>query len=250
VADVRSFGPPVNDDTIIWRYIDLEKLESLLEQSALYFASAKQFSDAFEGSITRADHRSRLRSFEQFAPDTEILYRPFSRAFQALTRLMKISCWHMNRYESVAMWQLYLREGKGVAIRSTTGRLKSSLRPFRLKPSHGEEAISLGPVSYIDYHTAEIPRGGFIAPFFHKRQSFSYEAEFRAVVSLVDAEEWGVEVPVDGILVSVDLPTLIEGIYIAPALDDTVHEEIGQLIAAYRLHVPVSQSDLDTAPVF
>ena len=43
-----------NDATFhIWRYIDLTKLLSLLENKALYLCRADKLNDPFEGSITK-----------------------------------------------------------------------------------------------------------------------------------------------------------------------------------------------------
>ncbi|WP_154678278.1 hypothetical protein [Microvirga massiliensis] len=44
---------PVAGPTKLWRYFDLLKFQSLVERQALYFASAREFEDKFEGSIPR-----------------------------------------------------------------------------------------------------------------------------------------------------------------------------------------------------
>jgi hypothetical protein len=49
------------DETKIWRYMAFDKFQSVLTESALYFASARQFSDAFEGANSKVDHQLRLR---------------------------------------------------------------------------------------------------------------------------------------------------------------------------------------------
>ncbi len=77
-----------------------------------------------------------------------------SGAFEDLRRMMKISCWHHAEIENIAMWERYLpNRTPGVAIRSTVGRLKAALQPFRLKQEYGEESIFVGAVRYIDYHS-------------------------------------------------------------------------------------------------
>ncbi|MFN8224152.1 MAG: hypothetical protein U0R50_13000 [Gaiellales bacterium] len=42
-------APP--DDTVVWRYIDLAKLISLLDHRALYFARADTLGDPHEGAL-------------------------------------------------------------------------------------------------------------------------------------------------------------------------------------------------------
>lgn len=58
---LKGFEPPKRKSLKVWRYLDLDKFRSLLENKALYFSSARQFDDAFEGSITKRHHASQLR---------------------------------------------------------------------------------------------------------------------------------------------------------------------------------------------
>ncbi len=50
----------------------------------------------------------------------------------------------MNNYESAAMWDLYLKNGDGIAIQTTVLNFKNSLDVT-------DETIYLGEVNYIDY---------------------------------------------------------------------------------------------------
>src|SRR5687768_17393094 len=126
IRTLKAFEAPPSE-TKIWRYISFAKFESLLRSGSIYFASAREFEDKFEGSITRAEMDWRRRW-------ANVAY--VSNAFEQLRRLTKISCWHVNEGESAAMWKLYLRESKGIAIRSTIGRLMSSLTPYRIQPQY------------------------------------------------------------------------------------------------------------------
>ncbi|SDU90518.1 hypothetical protein SAMN04490181_1318 [Pseudomonas brenneri] len=54
--------------------------------------------------------------------------------------------------------------------------------------------------------------------FMYKHQAFSWEQEFRLVISLRLAEEYGAEVPNEGIRVVVDLRLLVDRIYLGPHL--------------------------------
>ncbi len=240
----RGFEPP-SGSTRIWRYFDYVKLESLLTQSAIYFASAREFQDTFEGSISVPDAATRYRLSGQVTPDTEFLAKQISGAFEQLRRLHKISCWHINDSESAAMWRLYLREGRGVAIQSTVDRLRNALKPYRIAPHYGEEDITLGVVRYVDYKTARLDGEGFLGPFFHKRRSYAYEQEFRALLSVRKAEEFGVSVPKKGVFVSVDLPSLVETVYLAPAIDPRYRDDITTLLKQAHLACALHQSELD-----
>lgn len=56
--------------------------------------------------------------------------------------------------------------------------------------------------------------------FMYKHKAFSWEQEFRLIISLRLAEEFGVAVPDEGIRVAVDLRLLIDRIYLGPALSE------------------------------
>lgn len=246
-------GFEVREDVAIWRYLDPEKLLSLLETRSLYFASAKQFADKFEGSISHphVEHRKKANQ-HAFGSDFDFIRKTESfatKAFQELTRLVKISCWHQNDFESAAMWELYLRDGKGVVIRSTVERLARSIGEYRIQPQFGAENIWLGAVKYIDFDRDQL-KPGMLDRFFFKRKSFCHENEFRAAISLRLAEEHGVQVPEDGVFVPVDLVQLIEEIRIAPQLDQSFAEEIKRVLKKHGLKVETKQSDLDKDPIY
>lgn len=71
----------------LWRYFKTERFLELLQSSHLYFASARQFADPFEGAVAV------LPAGIQVDPRyTEIEHD--ERAFEELRRLTKVSCWH------------------------------------------------------------------------------------------------------------------------------------------------------------
>jgi hypothetical protein len=230
--------------TTLWRYFDLPKFQSLVERRALYFASAREFKDRFEGSIPRS-WAARLR---ENMPELMIAHS--SKAFEELRRLTKISCWHMNEGESAAMWSLYVREKRGIAVQTTVDRLTSALQPYRIEPHYAEERLWAGPVRYIDYRTEQMQGSLGLGRFFHKRRSFAHEQEFRAVLQLHLAEEFGVRVPEKGVFVPVDLPRLCEAIHLAPETDDEFRHAIETLIIRAGLSIPVFQSEMDDEALY
>ena len=54
---------------------------------------------------------------------------------------MAINCWHMNDFESEAMWKLYLKSNEGIAIQSTYQRLIDSLSNTDLSIHIGDYKI-------------------------------------------------------------------------------------------------------------
>lgn len=195
---------------LLWRYLKTERFVWMVEHSYVYFASATQFLDRFEGAVA------------VMAPDFPVdpqYEEPTGeeKAFRELKRLAKINCWHRADYESDAMWKLYAEESKGVAICSTPERMREAFRPFRLSPDYGVEDMWAGYVRYKDLLKVRM-KAGMLERFFFKHQAFSWEREFRLAISVRTAEEFGVNVPELGIQVPVDIGTLIERIMLGPEL--------------------------------
>lgn len=208
-------------DEPLWRYFQPERFLTSVQSRTLYFASARQFEDPFEGAVavlpdgTPIDTRySQLEGAEH--------------AFEQLRRLTKITCWHRADYESDAMWKLYAATRKGVAVRTTTNRLRRGLLPFRLAPDYGEEEPYWGPVRYVDLHRARL-RVSMERRFFYKHRAFEWEREFRIAISLRMAEEFGVEVPEQGIAVTFDPAVLIEAVYLGPGLGEVERRRLQEV---------------------
>jgi hypothetical protein len=202
----------------LWRYFKVERFIWTLENSRLYFAASTQFTDRFEGATA------------VLPPDFPVDPRfqemeSVEGAFFALRKLMKINCWHRAAYESDAMWKLYAEQSKGVAICTTAERMRAGIRPFRLQPAYGVEELWAGAVTYHNLLEVRLrPLGKTI--YFSKHKAFSWENEFRLLISLEMASESGPEVPEGGIEVSVDLDALVEHIMLGPELSAMERDRI------------------------
>jgi hypothetical protein len=144
----------------------------------------------------------------------------------------------MNEQESAAMWGLYLRSNEGVCIQSTYRRLRSSL----------PKCVFIGEVNYLDYDNE-----GFSpqVPFnfiMHKRKSFEHERELRAIFlerdETAEAQNYKPKIEPAGLWISVDLPAVIEKVYISPTAEEWHATVIREVTAKYELQVPVRQSAL------
>lgn len=241
------------DDTVIWRYMTVERFADVVS-GMLYFASATQFDDAFEGSITEAQFARRHAQHTRFFDgqrDVDVALASTSQAFAELRRLTKINCWNASEHENVAMWERYLPKGTcGVAVQSTVESLRSALRPFRLSPRYGEEGIVVRRVRYLDYSKDDFEDRSMEAPFFYKRIEFRDEQEVRAVLSLRVAEEFGVPVPELGVVVGVDPQQLIEEVRVSPACTTADVERIKEMMKAKGVVCPVTPSTLSRRPAY
>ncbi len=196
----------------LWRYFRTERFLELLQSNHLYFASARQFDDPFEGAVAVLP--------PGFPIDPRYAEPAFGeRAYEELRRLTKVSCWHRASYESDAMWQLYAGSRKGVAVRTTPDRIRAAAKPFRLKPEYGHEDLWAGNVQYVDLLQVRL-RVSMLERFWYKHMAFAWEQEFRLAVSVRMAEEFGVQVPEHGVKVEFDVSQLIERIYLGPLLPE------------------------------
>src|SRR3954465_5604640 len=206
-------GFDIGDDTVIWRYQTFGRFQCVLD-GRLYFAAAHQFDDSFEGAVTDAERAARVAAQARLFPterslQASILER-MSAAFGELRRLTKINCWQATTHENVAMWERYTRSSPtGIAVKSTVGSVKRALREFRLRPEYGEEPIYVGRVKYLDYAVEPLGAHSMLDIFFRKRVEYRDESEVRLVLPLRGAEEFGVPVPRDGVIVDIDARTLV-----------------------------------------
>jgi hypothetical protein len=243
------FKAPSNLDTPLWRYMDLPKFLALLEDEALYFARADTMADRFEGAMGPVNLALRPQLYgEHYA----VASPQISRLTREVRRFTYLSCWHASEHESAAMWGLYQRDGRGIAVRSTFERLTGSLRD--------DHPIYVGNIYYVDYDHQFIPEGNSLGPYIHKRVSFEHEHEVRAVIqdltlatrtspegsSILDLN---VATP-GGLNIPADLNRLIEAIYIAPESPDWFAELVEKLVRRYDREWPVRHSDLGRDPLY
>jgi len=245
--DHPSFPNRPHDDETVWRYMDLFRYLSLLQSSSLHFARADQMRDNWEGSYGQLNIVRRPEIYgDSYEERTELENE--RREWHLLSAYL--NCWHLSDIESAAMWDIYQREGRGVAVRSTWGRLKSSLTT--------EGWVRGGKVSYVDYQSVFIDENNAFTPFMHKRESFRHEQEvrllhlrgynnehFRSTGRGEARDEPGPPV----LALDVDISVLIESVYVAPDAPEWVHGVVSDVTAQYGHTYPVRQSDLARDPI-
>ncbi|MDK2833275.1 MAG: hypothetical protein PWP63_362 [Methanolobus sp.] len=164
------FVAPNDPDIPIWRYMDFTKFVSMLENKGLYFSRSDKLGDPFEGSFSRGNEKLRSVVYNDQIPP-EILNN-LCNLYQEMITCTFVNCWHMNNYESAAMWRLYSKTNEAIAVKSTYRQLNQLL----------DDECFIGMVQYIDYESTWLPEGNLLYPYVHKRLSFSHEQELRAVI--------------------------------------------------------------------
>lgn len=231
----ESFTDQPPATATVWRYMDLARYLSLLENEALHFAQAEAMTDRWEGAYGAPNRERRPTWLTPEIDARDLTVRSRMRSW--FRTHAYLNCWHLGEYESVAMWDIYQREGRGVAVRSTWGSLTASITDPR--PIFGAR------VKYIDYTSTYIPEDNNFDAYVHKRLSFEHEKEVR-LAALREAES---KSPSAVVPISVDLNTLIQSVYVAPDAPSWVADTIESVSNRYPYNINVLQSDLASDPL-
>jgi len=254
----REFDTP-EEQTRIWRFMDLGKLIWLIDKSALYFSRLDKLSsiDPFEGLYTRKNFNFQNLKFEDQSAewkqktglDTKEKFEHSIQSNRWLLRFVKtqrevtfVNCWHSQEYESAAMWKMYVHGNEGVAIQSSVGRLKEALSNYT------DFKVFIGRIKYIDYNKEAIASGNILIPFLHKRKSYEYEKELRALIWTIEEGKNDISnnryANTDGLEAKVNLENLIEMIYLAPTAPTWIRDLLTSLFSKYGLTKAIVQSSL------
>ena len=229
---------------VMWRYMDLCRLASLISTKQLYFCNVTRFEDPHEAIIpantfaeikdTQADEAAGL-----LLPSYKGMRKSLGTLFGHLRKGMFANCWHMSEHQSVAMWKLYLpNEKEGVAVKSTFHRITESLRQTT-------QPICGGIVSYVDFDNDSLEMGNYLKIVVTKRCSFEHENEFRLVYQDVKAN-YSELMP--GVLIPVDIGTLLESVYVSPKSDHGFLERVEMLCRDNAIAADVIRSTLYDPP--
>ncbi len=141
------------------------------------------------------------------------------------------------------MWKLYLKSDEGIAVVSSPRKLVNVVRnaPF---------LVFVGSVEYVDFDNY-LPFHNQFEPVKRKRKSFEHEREIRIVamkekdgaVKLEPFEE-------KGVAVEVDLPELIEAVYVSPTAEAWFARLVEQVARRFNLRCDVRRSSLAERPLW
>lgn len=219
---------PEDDQTIVWKYLDLSKFLDLLLSRKLFMSRSDKFEDQYEGTFSEP-------TYEEIKKIAENNSR-FLDYYKSHREKIVISSWHINEYESFAMWQIFTKNNEGLAIQSTLGKLKKALESEKKIEQY------IGQVNYIDYKKEYIPFEDTFFPFLFKRKSFQYEREIRIISDVTENEI----VVNDGLKIDVDINTMIEKIYIHPKSENWYKNLVFQLMEQLGFNFNIEKSDLES----
>ena len=219
---------PKDPNTIIWKYLDLSKFLDLLTSEKLFMSRSDKFEDQYEGTFSEPTFEE-IKKLSIDNPD-------FLNYYKTHREKVAISSWHINEYESFAMWQIFTQNSEGLAIQSTIGRLQESL----VLETNFKQYI--GEVNYIDYKKEHIPFDDMFFPFLFKRKSFQYEGEVRLITDIGDSN---IKIN-EGFKINVEINRLIGKIYIHPKSENWYKNLVIQLVKQLGFDFKIEKSDLES----
>ncbi|RTY72913.1 hypothetical protein [Flavobacterium sp. LS1R10] len=219
---------PEDPNTVVWKYLDLSKFLDLLLSQKLFMSRSDKFEDQYEGTFSEPTFEE-IKKLSIDNPD-------FLNYYKTHREKVAISSWHINEYESFAMWQIFTQNSEGLAIQSTIGRLQQALAPETNFNQY------IGKVNYIDYKKEHIPFNDLFFPFLFKRKSFQYEGEVRIITDIGESD---IKIN-DGLKINVDINQLIEKIYIHPKSENWYKNLVIQLVKQLGFNFTIEKSDLES----
>jgi hypothetical protein len=219
---------PEDPDTIVWKYLDLSKFLELLLSQKLFMSRSDKFEDQYEGTFSEP-------TFEEIKR-LSVNNPEFLDYYKSHREKVIVSSWHINEYESFAMWQIFTQNSEGLAIQSTIGRLQNAVIPEKKYTQY------IGQVNYIDYKKEYIPFDDTFLQFLFKRKSFQYEREVR-IISDVTSNNLKID---NGLKIDVDLSLLIEKIYIHPKSENWYKNLVIELVSKLGFDFEIEKSDLES----
>jgi hypothetical protein len=251
-----AFPQPDDPAIILWRYMDVNKFEWLVDCSRLFMPRADRLGDPFEGTTPTGDLEWWMREATSACSEKQrqiILYnRGFlSRMAQAFRDRYYVSCWHMNQHENSAMWGCYTKQPESIAIKTSYAALREEMPQF----------VEVGMVRYLDYATERLPTMNMFECIMHKDTYYDFEREVRAVAFLPVIDELdGAAFRADhfesdttpGFLVyapPVNLARIVHGVVLHPDASPAFEAAMTRVCANNGLPLPVP-SRKNRKPVF
>lgn len=224
---------PSDPNARLWRYMDFTKYVELISSRMLYFCRSDLFRDPYEGTLTNRNIDSYNNS--EFGVEMVEIYK-------RMPHCTFINCWHMNQFESAAMWDLYAKTNESVAIETTYSKLSGII----------DSKTIIGMVNYLDYSSEMIPEHNTYYPFMHKRKSFEHEKEVRLVLQDL-GEDWRLYPKQNpnieaGRKVGIDIDSVISAVHVSPSASQWFFELVKNVTQNYGISIEVNQSSLYNTP--
>jgi hypothetical protein len=234
--------------------MDYPKFESLIEDKALFFSRIDKFSDIYEGKWARTNLESKVfvsdtrRGSEEYNEDRRILHA----SVKDILRLIYVTCFTIQEYESERMWTEYTKSPMSVAIESDFSRLKQSFTKYTGDNRVFTE-IYASKIRYLENENENMDEWSALFPIIYKRKEYEYEKELRLFTtysgidlairqiriedlkksgkkSIAEYLELGILPDYPALIISIDPKILISNVVIHPEADVAFLRSVERLL--------------------
>ncbi len=257
------------DDAVVWKYFPIRNFIRCAQASGIWMSSMSKlrewpsrhqgipdlregevppaleaFKKEFEVALAIDAAFERLKAVYPFIGESSAAVDEALETVYQLNRVF-VSCWAIRPSESSGMWMHYADHGRGIAIKTTVGKLRNaSWRiPFHLSGLDTSDVVFYGlllrRVRYLSFTNKDriTSLDDCYVPFL-KREEFDDERELRMLGLTTSA------IPMDGLVLHCRLAELIDELVTGPRADDI---EIKRLLAEkvpLMQHLPLRRSTL------
>ena len=236
---------PNSSDTV-WRYMDLAKFISILQNDALWFSHHSNFDDPYDGKYSEKTIEKIKEDYGELGLDPPSSIDEDSD----LSYYNYVSCWNIKDEQSVGLWNMYFKGEIGVAIKTSIEKLEDAVSEPNVD-FRGYSTMS----GKVDYCSVDDEPRGYYGPIFSKRPIFDFENEFRIVFSTLSSQDGNEtddesSLSTKGIPVSVDVDTLIDEVYVSPEAGGYVKQVLEDLkdCSEIEFNFTITQSALFSHP--
>jgi hypothetical protein len=221
------------EDQKFWRYMDLAKFVSMLEQKALWLARADAFRDRHEGRFPDDMRRLIEKSYEGFDDDDDSPVKDADDFQDYLVKNTFISCWHENLDENMVMWEIYGRDNNALAVQTTVGRISRSISTSGIT---GHSLL----LKKVAYQKASEISGNLLYEdcFFIKRPHFFFEKEVRVSLDTYSRMNPSKNTP-HGHKLPANINELVETVMVHPDSSEWFVNVVNSIVKKYKINAQV-----------
>ncbi len=226
----------LDDEVILWKYMDLAKFVSMLEKKAIWLARADTFYDKHEGNFPDEMKEYINKAFINFDEDDKSPVKSASDFQDYLVKNTFISCWHHNLEENMVMWEIYGKDKNAVAIQTTVEGITNHIDTSGMS---GHSLI----MRNVEYKNADEITDILLYEdcFFRKRRHFSFEKEVRISLDTYSSFKPSKNTPYGHKLPVTFLSGMIQKVLIHPDSSDWFLEVVNSITSKYELHASVDR---------
>lgn len=139
---------PLHGNTVIWRYMSLEKFIDLVLNRSIFFANATKLEDRFEMEIPLFSLEEKKKYYLSRGMDSKKVISVLDKEVLLAKKFKEntyVNCWSRNNAESYALWKIYLGGSpNGVAIKSTVSKLTQCLENLDSRQMNELDFLRIG----------------------------------------------------------------------------------------------------------